>query len=186
MEPVLADMGRSGRLRLTREAAGVPWRLSSTNGRPRGTCAAAGAGHSRLTAGHRRPTCTVVARAIKLASMPGGGGSSPRTPSPAVGDGRIMTSGVVGRGRRPMWARGRDVPAFGVSRAITLSACLLSPGADQRADVETEGDHLYRRPPASAEPYVLGVMNPEKMLKTPWGSVYEQVMSELGSKPGIP
>ena len=40
--------------------------------------------------------------------------------------------------------------------------------------------------PLQPNPYVLGVMNPEKMLKTPWGSVYEQVTSELGSKPGIP
>jgi hypothetical protein len=37
-----------------------------------------------------------------------------------------------------------------------------------------------------SEPYERGVKKPEKTLKTPWGSVYEQVTSELESKPGYP
>ncbi len=39
-----------------------------------------GAGHSRLTAGHRRPTCTTIPGAIQLASMPGEEVSSPGPP----------------------------------------------------------------------------------------------------------
>jgi hypothetical protein len=38
----------------------------------------------------------------------------------------------------------------------------------------------------SADTYDFGVKKPWKMLKVPWGSVYEQVRSVLGSKPLIP
>jgi len=41
-----------------------------------------GAGHSRLTAGHRCPSCATVARAIQLAIKPGGGRVLPPVPPP--------------------------------------------------------------------------------------------------------
>jgi hypothetical protein len=73
-----------------------------------------GTGHSRLTAGHRCPTCTAIAGAILVASMPGEDTSSPGPP-PLRGDGRIVTAGVLskaaGQGRR----RAGVLPAFSAS-----------------------------------------------------------------------
>jgi hypothetical protein len=43
-----------------------------------------------------------------------------------------------------------------------------------------EGDHLHTGSRPSTQAYEFGVKNPEKMLKMPCGSVYEQVMSGPG------
>jgi len=80
MEPVSAAMGAVWPVSLTREAARVPWWLSSANGRHRASLRAARTGHSRLTAGHRCPR-PMVARAIHWARAPGEEGSSPGAPS---------------------------------------------------------------------------------------------------------
>ncbi len=54
-------------------AGGVPGRPSSANGCPCGPARLRRAEHSRLTAGHRCPTCTTSLGAIHVASTPEGG-----------------------------------------------------------------------------------------------------------------
>jgi hypothetical protein len=45
---------------------------------------------------------------------------------------------------------------------------------------KTEGDHLHTGDRLLSDAYEIGVKKPEKTLKMPWGSVYEQVTSGPG------
>jgi hypothetical protein len=110
------------------------------------------AGHSRLTAGHRCPSCTTVARSIRLASIPGEEGSSPGTPS-SSGDGRIVTRSTRAGGSsrivwRGSWHNRQRSRAIGPASADRTRACAHLSALRQAAFADRR---RYRMMPPSVQ-----------------------------------